>query len=96
MQDLEDVISRVEVFDISEMAGDTVKFGASVELIDEESEEKAHYQIVGDYEADITQHRISISSPLARALIGRKKGDSVEVSTPKGMRYYEILSISYR
>ena len=96
VQELEATLSRAEVFDIASMSGDTVKFGATVKVVDEETDEEATYQIVGEYESDITNHLISITSPLARGLIGKSVGDSVEVNTPKGLRYYEILEVEYR
>ena len=95
INELEDVLARADVFDTSKMSGDTVKFGASVILEDEESGDEKHYQIVGDQEADIAQGRISISSPIARALIGKEEGDSVEVAAPKGARSYQILKVQY-
>lgn len=95
IQELEAVISHAEVIDPKEIAGDTVKFGATVELIDEETEENVTYQIVGEYEADLEKGKISITAPIARALIGKSAGDSAEVTTPKGTRYYEILSVQY-
>jgi transcription elongation factor GreA len=96
IKELEDKVSRADVIDISRVAGDTVKFGATVKLADEDSEEEATYQLVSEYEADLKAGQISITAPIARALIGRKKGDSVEVNTPKGQRSYEILEVSYK
>ena len=96
IQELEAVISRAEVIDIISLKADTVKFGATVKLIDEETEEEITYQIVGDYEADITRKLISISAPIGRALIGKAAGASVEVATPKGARFYEILTVEYK
>ena len=93
--ELEDIIARAEVIDVSKMTGDTIKFGATVQLVDEETDEEKHYQIVGDQEADVNSGRISISSPIARALIGKEEGDSVEVAAPGGARAYEILKIQY-
>lgn len=93
--ELEDKFSRAEVIDIGKLAGDTVKFGATVTLIDEETEQKKTWQIVGDYEADVKSGKISISSPIARALIGKRKGDSVEVAAPGGARTYEIGKIQF-
>ena len=93
--ELEDVLSRAEVIDVSKRSGDTVKFGATVKLIDEETEEEKTYRIVGDQEADVKAGKISISSPIARALIGKSEGDSVEVATPGGGRSYEILKIEF-
>ncbi|MGH6923438.1 MAG: transcription elongation factor GreA [Propylenella sp.] len=94
--ELEDKLSRAEVIDVSKLSGNTVKFGATVSLIDEDTEEKKVYRIVGDMEADVKAGRISISSPIARALIGKRKGDSVEVTAPGGARSYEILRIAYK
>lgn len=93
--DLEDKSSRAEVIDISKFTGPKVKFGATVELEDEETGSKFHYVIVGDYEANINEGLISLSSPIAKALIGKQVGDSVEVITPKGSKTYEILNVSY-
>ena len=93
--ELEDKFSRAEVIDISKLAGDTVKFGATVTLIDEDTEQKKTWQIVGDYEADVKSGKISISSPIARAVIGKKKGDSVEVSAPGGSKTYEIGKVRF-
>lgn len=95
ISELEDVITRAEVIDISSISGDTVKFGATVMLEDEDSGDEKHYQIVGDQEADVSAGKISISSPIARALIGKEEGDSVEVAAPGGSRSYEILKIQY-
>lgn len=95
INELEDVLARAEVIDVSKMSGDTVKFGATVMLADEETDEEKHYQIVGDQEADVSAGKISISSPIARALIGKEEGDSVEVAAPGGARAYEILKIQY-
>jgi transcription elongation factor GreA len=94
--ELEDKVSRADVIDVSKLSGDTVKFGAKVTLVDEDTEDESVYQIVGEFEADVKKGKISISSPIARALIGKKKGDSVEVMTPGGGKSYEILKISYR
>ncbi|MCB1500187.1 MAG: transcription elongation factor GreA [Bauldia sp.] len=95
--ELEDQLSRAEIIDISKLAGSkTIKFGATVTLVDEDTEEKKKYQIVGDAEADVKQGRISISSPIARALIGKSKGDTVEVSAPGGAHSYEIIDVKYR
>jgi transcription elongation factor GreA len=94
--DLESKVSRSQIIDVSTLSGNTVQFGATVKIVDEESDEESSYQIVSEYEADLNQKRISIGSPLARALMGREVGDSVELNTPKGTRYYEILSVSYK
>ncbi len=93
--ELEDKFSRAEVIDVSKLAGDTVKFGATVTLIDEDTDQKKTWQIVGDYEADVKSGKISISSPIARAIIGKKRGDSVEVAAPGGSRTYEIGKVQY-
>jgi transcription elongation factor GreA len=94
--ELEDKISRADVIDITKLSGDTVKFGARVTLIDEDSEEKSAYQIVGEFEADVKKGKISVSSPIARAIIGKRKGDSVEVSTPGGGKSYEIAQVRWQ
>jgi len=94
--ELEDKLSRADVIDITKLSGDSVKFGASVQLVDEDTDEKVAYKIVGEYEADVKKGKISITSPIARALIGKKKGDSVEVATPKGARAYEILKVGFK
>jgi transcription elongation factor GreA len=93
--ELEDKISRADVIDVSKLSGDTVMFGAHVHLIDEDTDAKVVYQIVGDSEADVKKGKISISSPISRALIGKKKGDSVEVNTPGGGKSYEIQKVSW-
>ncbi|MBI0536838.1 transcription elongation factor GreA [Roseomonas sp. KE2513] len=93
--DLETVIPSVEVIDVSRLSGDQVRFGAKVTIVDEETEEEKTYRIIGAYEADMKNGSISISSPLARALIGRKVGDSVEVPAPGGARSVEITAVSY-
>ena len=94
--DLEDKLSRADVIDITKLSGDSIKFGASVQLVDEDTDEKVSYRIVGEYEADVKKGKISITSPIARALIGKKKGESVEVATPKGARAYEILKVGFK
>lgn len=93
--ELEDKIARAEVIDVSKLSGKTVKFGATVSLIDEDTEEKLTYKIVGQDEADVKQGRIAITSPLARALIGKRTGDVVEVNTPKGEKAYEIRRVRF-
>jgi len=94
--ELEDKIARAEVIDVSKLSGKTVKFGAKVSLIDEDTEEKLIYQIVGQDEADVKQGRLAITSPLARALLGKSVGESVEVNTPKGEKAYEITRVRFR
>ncbi len=93
--ELEDQLSRAEIIDVSKLSGSTVKFGAQVTLVDEDTDEKKVYRIVGDLEADVKDGRISISSPIARALIGKKKGDPVEVTAPGGSRSYEIIKVKF-
>ena len=92
---LEDQLGRADVIDVSKLSGTTVKFGATVTLSDEDTDERRTYQIVGDLEADAKRGRISISSPIARALIGKGKGDTVEVAAPGGARAYEILKVEF-
>ncbi len=94
--DLDDKVSRAQVIDVSKLEGDTVKFGATVTMVDEDSDEEKTWQIVGDLEADIAKGKISISSPIARALINKEVGDSVEVAAPGGARTYEILKVVYK
>ena len=93
--ELEDKISRAEVIDVSKLGGETIKFGATVTLVDEDTEEEKKYQIVGENEADVKLGKVSITSPIARALIGKKKGDAVEVNTPGGGKSYEILKVAF-
>jgi transcription elongation factor GreA len=94
--ELEDKLSRAQVIDVSKLSGKVVKFGATVTVVDEDTDQKAKYQIVGDLEADFAKGRISISSPLARALIGKTTGDTVEVNTPSGGRSYEITKVEFK
>jgi transcription elongation factor GreA len=95
--ELEDQLSRAEIIDVSKLSGSkTIKFGATVTLVDEDTDEKKKYQIVGDVEADVKEGKISISSPIARALIGKTKGDTVEVAAPGGAHSYEVLDVKYR
>ncbi len=93
--ELEDKVARAEVIDVSKLSGKTVKFGATVSLIDEDTDEKLTYQLVGEDEADVKQGRLAITAPLARALIGKSSGDSVEVHTPKGEKAYEIRRVKF-
>ena len=95
IEELEGVIGAVEVIDPKSLSGDSVKFGAHVNLVDEETDRQSSYQIVGVYEADIKQGLLSVSSPLAKALIGKKIGDTVAVPAPGGDRSYEILGVKY-
>jgi transcription elongation factor GreA len=94
--ELEDKISRADIIDTTKLSGTTVKFGATVTLVDEDTEEKVKYKIVGDTEASVKDGKISISSPIARALIGKVKGDTAEVVTPKGARSYEVLKVEWK
>ena len=93
--ELEDKLSRAEVIDVSKLSGATVKFGATLTLIDEDTDEEKVYQIVGESEADVKSGKVSITSPIARALIGKKVGDSVEVNTPGGGKSYEVLKVAF-
>ena len=94
IKELEAVLSLAEIVDISKLSG-SVKFGATVELVDEETDEEITYQIVGPHEANIDKNLLNLQSPLARALIGKEEGDSVEVRTPGGVRSYEVLSVKF-
>lgn len=94
--ELEDKLARADIIDVSKLSGDTIMFGATVTLIDEDTEKKAVWQIVGESEADAKKGRISITSPLARALIGKKKGTSVEVVAPGGAKAYEIAKVDFK
>jgi transcription elongation factor GreA len=96
IQELDAVTGRAQVIDPTTLSGDSVKFGATVEIVDEETDEEKTYQIVGDYEADLEQGRISISSPIAKGLMGKSEGDSVVIKTPKGARDYEILKVAFK
>ena len=95
ISELEDLTARAEVIDVTKMSGATIKFGATVKLIDEDTDEEKTYQIVGDQEADVKKGRISISSPIARALIGKTDGDTIEVAAPGGARSYEIIEVRW-
>ncbi len=93
--ELEEITSAAEVIDPASLSGDQIKFGAHIKLVDEETEKEATYQIVGVHEADIKERRLSISSPLAKALIGKKPGDTISVPAPGGDRSYEVLDVKY-
>jgi len=93
--EIEDKIARAQVIDVSKLSGAQVKFGATVSVVDEDTEEKARYQIVGEHEADVRSGRISVSSPIARAMIGKEVGDVVEVNTPGGVKAYEIAKVEW-
>jgi transcription elongation factor GreA len=96
IKELEGLISRADVIDPAKMSGDSIKFGATINLVDEDTDEEKTYQIVGEPEANIETGKLNIKSPLARALIGKEEGDSVEVMTPGGGKSYEILSVMYK
>jgi transcription elongation factor GreA len=96
VMELEDMLGRAEVIDPKTLSGKTVKFGATVTVIDEDTEKEASYKIVGDQEADVSKGKISVSSPIARGLIGKEEGDVVEVNTPGGGRSWEILKVEFR
>ncbi|MBV9994986.1 MAG: transcription elongation factor GreA [Caulobacteraceae bacterium] len=93
--EIEDRMARAQIIDVSKLSGDQVKFGATVSVVDEDTEEKARYQIVGEHEADVRSGKISVASPIARAMIGKEIGDVVEVNTPGGVKAYEILNIEW-
>jgi transcription elongation factor GreA len=93
--ELESLIARAEVIDITKLSGDRIKFGATVKLVDEDTEEEKTYQIVGEPEADVRSGRVSVSSPIARALMGKTIGDTVEVSTPGGGKSYEVVGVRF-
>ena len=95
VQELEDFVARADVIDVTKLSGETIKVGATVVLVDEDTEEEKTYQIVGDQEADVKSGRISISSPIARALIGKQVGDEIEVNAPGGARGYEVVKVSW-
>ncbi|MBA4783634.1 MAG: transcription elongation factor GreA [Rhizobiales bacterium] len=95
IMELEDKLGRADIIDPTKMSGPTIRFGATVKLVDEDTDEQKTYQIVGDLESDIKSGKISISSPISRALIGKEVGDSVEVTAPGGTRAYEILEVRY-
>lgn len=95
IEELEAVLGRADVIDTSKFEGDTVRFGATVKIVDEETDEERTVQIVGEYEGDIENNKVSLTSPIARALIGKNVGDSVSVATPKGEKDYEVLEVSY-
>ncbi len=96
IMELEDKTSRMDIIDVKALKGKQVKFGATVTVADEETDEKSTFQIVGEYEADPGDGRISVTSPIARALIGKSPGDSAEVNTPRGQKDYEILKVGYK
>ncbi|MBO6730304.1 MAG: transcription elongation factor GreA [Maricaulis sp.] len=95
LAELEDKLARAEVIDVAKLGGDTVKFGATVTVFDEDTEEESRYQVVGDDEADVKEGKISISSPIARAMINKEVGDVVEVNAPGGLKSYEIVTVEW-
>ena len=96
IMELESLLARADIIDVSRLSGTTVKFGATVTIVNEDTDEEKTWQIVGDPEADASAGRISISSPIARAMIGKEVGDSIEVTAPGGSQGYEILEVKYR
>jgi transcription elongation factor GreA len=93
--EIEDKMARAQVIDVSKLSGSQVKFGATVSVVDEDTEEEARYQIVGEHEADVKSGKLSVTSPLARGMIGKEVGDVVEINTPAGVRAYEILKLEW-
>ncbi len=96
IQELEDKLSRADVIDPAKMTGETIKFGATVRVVDEETDKEQTFQIVGEYEADIDNGLLALTAPLPRALIGKAVGDSVEVAAPQGSKAYEVLAVEYK
>jgi len=94
--ELESIIAQANIIDVSKLSGKEIKFGATVNVIDEDTDQKSTYQIVGESESDIKNNKLSISSPLARALIGKEKGSIVEFDSPKGIKTYSIKSVKYK
>ncbi len=95
IMELEDKMARSEIIDISKLSGDTIKFGAKVNLVDLDNNKKISYQIVGEYESELEQGKISITSPIAKAMVGKSKGEVIEVRAPSGIKEYEILEVSF-
>ncbi len=93
--EIEDKLARAQVIDVSKLSGTHVKFGATVTVLDEDTEDEARYQIVGEHEADIKRGLLALTSPLARGMIGKESGDVVEVATPNGIKAYEILKVEW-
>lgn len=96
IQELEAVTSKAQVIDPTQFSGDTIKFGATITVVDEDTDEEDMFQIVGEYESDIDKKKLSMGAPIARALIGKSVGDSVEIKTPKGTKFYEVLNVVYK
>ncbi len=93
--EIEDKISRAQVIDVTKLSGENIKFGATVTVVDEDTEEEGRYQVVGEHEADVKSGKISLTSPLSRAMMGKEVGDVVEVPTPSGVKAYEILKVEW-
>jgi transcription elongation factor GreA len=93
--EIEDKIARAQIIDVAKLSGKQVKFGATISVVDEDTEEEARYQIVGEHEADVKSGKISLTSPLSRAVMGKEVGDVVEVNTPGGVKAYEILKVEW-
>ena len=96
ISELEDIVSRADVIDVSKLSGSVVRFGAFVTLADDDTDEETTYQVVGPYEADLAKGKISVQSPLGRALIGKSKGDNVEVITPGGGKAYAVVTVKFK
>lgn len=90
-----DMIARAQVIDVTKLSGTQIKFGATISVIDQDTEEQARYQIVGEHEADVKEGRVSITSPIARAMIGKESGDLVEVKSPGGLKAYEVMKVEW-
>ena len=96
ISELESVISHAEIIDVSKLSGNEIKFGATIKIVDDETNQESTYQIVGEYESDIENKKLSITSPLARGLIGKSKNDVVEINSPKGTKTYTVLTVKYK
>ena len=94
--EIEDKIARSQIIDVSKLSGKQVKFGATVQILDEDTGDKSKYKIVGEDESDVKAGKISITSPIARALIGKEEGDVVEVMAPGGAKSYEIVKVKFQ
>ena len=94
--DLESITSLAEIIDVSKLSGKEIKFGATIEIKDDDTDDRSIYQIVGEYESDIENKKLSINSPLARGLIGKTKDDTVEINSPKGIKSYSVLSVKFK
>lgn len=95
IKEVENVLASADIIDVASLSGVVVKFGAKVKIVDEDTEDEHVYRIVGEYEADLNQGKIALTAPIARALIGKKVDESVEVKTPKGLKYYTIVDVAY-